>query len=254
MFDAARVPAGHAPLAVPGPRAAIHPAAVACALLLHLGAFGVLLWAAASHEPPRVAEPPAIELTLETVAPPAATPEDAAHESEPPAPEPQPAEPPPPEPEPPPPEPPPPVRSEAVAPPPAPAPRPRPPQPPRERRAATAPSSSAPTAGPAVPVPATPAVASVPPVVTSARFRRPPTPPDYPMVARERGMTGAALIRALVGAGGETKEVRLHRSSGHEVLDSAALAAVRRWSFEPSTRDGQRIESWIEVPIRFQLR
>jgi len=38
------------------------------------------------------------------------------------------------------------------------------------------------------------------------------------------------------------------------MLDNAALAAVRRWSFEPSARDRQRLESWIEVPIRFQLR
>ncbi|MDB5415504.1 MAG: TonB family protein, partial [Rubritepida sp.] len=102
--------------------------------------------------------------------------------------------------------------------------------------------------------PTAPAAPAGPPVVTAARFRRPPTPPAYPMVARERGITGVAIIRALVGIDGETKELRLHRSAGNALLDEAAMAAVRRWSFEPSTRDGQRIEAWVEVPIRFELR
>jgi protein TonB len=264
MFDAALASPGGPPIAAaPKPGLAIHPAALAGALLLHLAGFGVLVWAAASREPRRAEEPPAIELTLETVAPEAPAAEAAPAEPEP--------EPPPPEPEPPPvepplpetplPEPPPPIRAEAVAPPPAPAPRPRPPQPPRERQAAPTssaaaptPSAAAPTAAAPTPAPAAPVAPSGPPVVTNARFRRTPTPPEYPLVARERGVTGTALIRALVGTDGETKEVRLHRSSGHEILDNAALVAVRRWSFEPSTRDRQRIESWIEVPIRFQLR
>lgn len=258
MFDAALVSPGSPPVAAaPKPGPAIHPAALAGALLLHLAGFGLLVWAASSREPRRAEEPPAIELTLETVAAEAPAPEAPPAEPEPEQP---PPEAPPPEPEPPPPveplppEPPPPIRAEAVAPPPPPAPRPRPPQPPRERRPApVAPSTAPPAAAPA-PVAAAPVVPSGPPVFTNARFRRTPTPPDYPMVARERGITGTALIRALVGTDGETKEVRLHRSSGNEALDGAALAAVRRWSFEPSTREGQRIESWIEVPIRFQLR
>lgn len=256
MFDAALAsPAGPAVTAAPAPGPAIHPAALAGALVLHLAGFGLLAWAATSREPQRAEEPMAIELTLESVATQApeaaAAAPEAEPESEPPPPEP---EPPPPPVEPPPPEPPPPIRAEAVAPPPPPAPRPRPPQPPRERRAAPAPSHAAPTATAAAPAPAAPVAPSGPPVVTNPRFRRTPTPPDYPLVARERGITGTALIRALVGTDGETREVRLHRSSGHDILDGAALAAVRRWSFEPSSRDGQRIESWIEVPIRFQLR
>ncbi|MBX9751547.1 MAG: energy transducer TonB, partial [Roseococcus sp.] len=93
-----------------------------------------------------------------------------------------------------------------------------------------------------------------PPVVTAARFRRPPIPPEYPLVARERGITGTAVIRALVGRDGETRELRLHRSSGHALLDDTAMAAVRRWAFAPATRDGQAIDAWLEVPLRFELR
>jgi protein TonB len=91
-------------------------------------------------------------------------------------------------------------------------------------------------------------------VITSARFRSPPSPPHYPDMARENGQAGTAVVRALVGAGGETREVRLQRSSGHALLDGAAMTAVRRWQFEPALRDGQRIEAWVEVPVRFELR
>ncbi|TCH98066.1 energy transducer TonB [Roseococcus sp. SYP-B2431] len=252
MFDAALATPRGRPVAEPSKRRpAIHPAALAGALLLHLAGFALLAWAAASREPRLAEEPPAIELTLETVAAAAPAPEAAPPEPEPEAPPPEPEPPAPPEPPPVESPPTPPVRAEAAAPPPPPAPRPRPPPPPRERRASPAPPGTAPSTAPPTPAPAAP---SGPPVFTNARFRRTPTPPEYPLVARERGITGTALVRALVGVDGETREVRLHRSSGHDILDGAALAAVRRWSFEPSAREGQRLESWIEVPIRFQLR
>ncbi|WP_424813396.1 energy transducer TonB [Roseococcus sp. YIM B11640] len=238
--------------------------AFAGAVLLHLGVFGLVLWFTAPRRPPDVAEPATMEVVLEAPGETPAPQEEAAPPvTEEPAetveplppelaapPEPPPAEPPPPEPPPPDAPPPPPPRAEAP-PPPRPVP-PRPAQPPRERRAApTQPGPATPAPGPSQ---AAPAVPSGPPVLTLARFRRPPSPPEYPLAARERGISGVALIRALVGADGETREVRLHRSSGHAILDNSALAAVRRWAFAPSARDGRAIEAWIEVPIRFELR
>ncbi|MGH8475705.1 MAG: energy transducer TonB, partial [Methylococcales bacterium] len=43
-------------------------------------------------------------------------------------------------------------------------------------------------------------------------------------------------------------------SSGHEVLDEAALNAVRRWRFVPAKRAGVAQASWATVPIEFELR
>jgi protein TonB len=43
-------------------------------------------------------------------------------------------------------------------------------------------------------------------------------------------------------------------SSGHPRLDEAAVVhAKRAWRFTPATRDGVAIESWREVPVRFEL-
>jgi protein TonB len=87
----------------------------------------------------------------------------------------------------------------------------------------------------------------------SPRFRRPPSPPDYPAQARDRGDEGVVGLRLLVGADGATREVRLHRSSGNRLLDEAALAAAKRWEVEPASIGGRRAEAWVEVPVRFRL-
>jgi protein TonB len=93
-----------------------------------------------------------------------------------------------------------------------------------------------------------------PPIVTNPRFRAPPAPPVYPPRAIEMALTGTAVIRALVGPDGATQEIRLWRSSGTTLLDQAALAAVRRWSFEPARSAGAPIAAWVEVPVRFQMQ
>lgn len=93
-----------------------------------------------------------------------------------------------------------------------------------------------------------------PPLITQARFRSPPTPPTYPRRAIDLGQEGEVLIRALVGPDGESREIRIFRSSGIPLLDDAALRAVRRWAFEAAQINGRAIEAWVEVPVRFQLR
>lgn len=102
--------------------------------------------------------------------------------------------------------------------------------------------------------PATPAPDPGPPLLTAPRFRRPPRPPDYPARAVELDLTGTVVIRALLDPEGDPRDARVHRSSGHPMLDAAAVAAVRRWAFEPAARDGRRIEAWVEVPVHFRLQ
>lgn len=131
-----------------------------------------------------------------------------------------------------------------------PAPLPSPQQTPLETASRPLPGAAA--ADPAAPATAAAAPAS-PVVITAPRYRRPPTPAVYPPRAIELGLSGTVLVRARVGTDGETEEMRVWRSSGHPLLDAAALAAVRRWAFEPASVGGQRVEAWVEVPIHFRL-
>lgn len=77
--------------------------------------------------------------------------------------------------------------------------------------------------------------------------------PAYPLAARRRGMQGRVLVSAHVRSDGACAEVRLHRSSGHSLLDQSALEAVRHWRFLPARRAGTAIDSWVEVPVSFRL-
>lgn len=112
--------------------------------------------------------------------------------------------------------------------------------------------ATAPAAPPAAE--AAPAAPASAPVNTNPRFRRPPAPPQYPQRSVELNQIGVVIIRALVAPDGDTRETLVWRSSGHALLDAAALAAVRRWAFEPAAQDNRRIEAWVEVPVHFRLR
>ena len=108
-------------------------------------------------------------------------------------------------------------------------------------------------APPSPPAPAQP-VAEPPlesPRYNAAYLSNPP--PSYPLSARRRGIEGTVLVRAEVAAGGECLRAELKKSSGAEVLDQAALEAVRKWHFVPAKRGSQAVVAWVEVPITFKL-
>jgi protein TonB len=77
--------------------------------------------------------------------------------------------------------------------------------------------------------------------------------PPYPLVARRHGAQGRVVLSVQVSASGTSNEVLLRRSSGHAVLDNAALQTVRHWRFVPARRGDTPVESWVDVPIIFRL-
>lgn len=91
-------------------------------------------------------------------------------------------------------------------------------------------------------------------VTTDARFRAKPVAPEYPPRARQMGVEGTTVLRALVGEAGDTLELIVWQGSGMRLLDDAALAAARQWRFEPARRGDRLMTAWVEVPVRFILR
>jgi protein TonB len=49
----------------------------------------------------------------------------------------------------------------------------------------------------------------------------------YPSTARLNGDEGKVVLRAVIRADGHLSEVKVHRSSGHEALDNAAIESIR---------------------------
>jgi protein TonB len=75
--------------------------------------------------------------------------------------------------------------------------------------------------------------------------------PVYPVEARRAGVSGTVMVQALVATDGSVLDTRVVRSV--RGLDEAAERCVRRWRFKPAMRDGQPVECWIAVPVRFSL-
>ncbi|GEM_PF-5948859 len=57
--------------------------------------------------------------------------------------------------------------------------------------------------------------------------------PVYPERARRARWEGVVELELLIGSDGSVDSVRVLSSSGHALLDEAALAAVKRWRFTP---------------------
>ena len=148
--------------------------------------------------------------------------------------------------------------------------KPTPPPPPRKpavpQAASKAPSAASATASPnsmpaASASPASTQVAILPvPAVEQPLV--PPRPvgaaagnakPDYPSEARRRGQQGRVLLHVDVSAAGAPISVTVSSSSGHELLDQAALRAVSAWRFTPATRGGSPVAGTVDVPVQFRL-
>jgi TonB family protein len=113
------------------------------------------------------------------------------------------------------------------------------------------------------PKPATPKIqraaattpkAAVPALVEARPSARGNRPPYYPEMARRNGWTGLCMVRVAVTAQGRAGAVSLARSSGHGILDQAALGAVRKWKFSPRMVRGNAVACTVEVPVNFSLR
>lgn len=100
---------------------------------------------------------------------------------------------------------------------------------------------------------ATAGAAVAPAIAQTAPTTIAQTMPVYPSVARRRGFQGVVVVTVEVAADGVAQSVVVQRSSGHPVLDSAAVSAVSNWRFTPARRAGQAVRATLEVPIRFRL-
>lgn len=77
--------------------------------------------------------------------------------------------------------------------------------------------------------------------------------PVYPELARERGWEGTVFLKVLVGQDGRVREIEVHKSSGHEVLDDCALTTVKKWQFVPAKMGHLTFSSSIIIPVKFML-
>jgi TonB family protein len=71
--------------------------------------------------------------------------------------------------------------------------------------------------------------------------------PTYPEIARRMSITGRVKLAVVIAANGNVKETKV--IGGHPILVNAAMDAVKRWKYEPSSN-----ESSGTVEITFETQ
>lgn len=76
----------------------------------------------------------------------------------------------------------------------------------------------------------------------------------YPTSARLNGLEGKVIIKAVIRADGQLAEVTVQKSSGHSVLDEAAMETVKLATPLAMTQPLNRTEIVVRLPFVYSLR
>ena len=96
-------------------------------------------------------------------------------------------------------------------------------------------------------------VACAEPETTPATALPGPSPFEYPLELWDRRIEGAALLLLHVSDAGVVDSAIVKETSGHAAFDSAAVQGARELQFSPARRGDRRVDSWVELPVRFNL-
>ena len=76
--------------------------------------------------------------------------------------------------------------------------------------------------------------------------------PVYPMIAKQAGIQGTVVVRALISRTGEIDQVQI--ISGPAMLGPAAVDAIRQWKYGPYVLNGYPIEVETQITVNYILR
>ncbi len=76
--------------------------------------------------------------------------------------------------------------------------------------------------------------------------------PEYPRMAKLRGLFGVVTLRLGISGLGRPLEATIIASSGHDILDQAALTALKQWRFK-AVNQSNELAFWTEKTVEFRL-
>jgi periplasmic protein TonB len=74
--------------------------------------------------------------------------------------------------------------------------------------------------------------------------------PAYPALASQARVQGTVRLSAVIGKDGHVENLKV--ISGHPLLISSALDAVRQWVYQPTYLNSQPVEVQTEIDVNFQ--
>jgi protein TonB len=75
--------------------------------------------------------------------------------------------------------------------------------------------------------------------------------PTYPPAAQAAQVAGAVVLEATVSKSGRVENVRV--INGHPMLQTAAVAAVKQWAYEPLRLNGEPVPFILTVTVTFSI-
>ncbi|MCC6589002.1 MAG: TonB family protein [Bryobacterales bacterium] len=76
--------------------------------------------------------------------------------------------------------------------------------------------------------------------------------PEYPAAAKQAGIDGTVLLRAVIGTQGDVSHISV-LDSPNPALAGAATKAVRQWRYTPTWLNGQPVEVETTIAINYKL-
>ncbi len=130
-------------------------------------------------------------------------------------------------------------------------PEPKAPEPPKEIARVEKPVLKAPEpkAPEPKPEPKIPVFTEAAPAISVDQEPKPTIPDDL----RADALDKTCVVRFTISPDGTPSKVEIAQSSGSDELDRAALDAAKLWKFRPATRDGEPVESQVNLHIQFQV-
>jgi protein TonB len=52
---------------------------------------------------------------------------------------------------------------------------------------------------------------------------------------------------------GRVEDVSILKSDPKEIFDEVTRQSVSRWKFKPGIKDGEAVDTWVEIDIEFEL-
>lgn len=77
---------------------------------------------------------------------------------------------------------------------------------------------------------------------------------SYPRWAVRQGWQGELILALEILSEGSVGRFSVMKSTGHKLLDQAAIQGVKGWKFSPAIKDGKPLTTCIQIPILFQLQ
>jgi protein TonB len=87
-------------------------------------------------------------------------------------------------------------------------------------------------------------------VIREARLARRVTP-DYPSAAKRDGIEGSVDLEVAISSQGVVEDVSVVNATPPDMFEKSAVAAVRKWKYDPRFVDGLPSEAHVKVHLDF---